>query len=115
MRKILQRMHLRIEDHSGSGRVWAGTRTREAATATKLGNDYSMLDPQHPLVHELNRHGYKLTVHAYFRDGAVSLCATAHHPVTKRTFHGRSRRGNFNEAMIDVAHSAAIELPATLG
>ncbi len=67
-----------------------------------------MLNPTHPTIDVLSRHGYKVTAHLFFRDGAVSLCATAHHPGTRRTFHGRSRHGDFEAAMMDLQQAAGI-------
>jgi hypothetical protein len=67
-----------------------------------------MLDPKHPLVLALMERGYKVTAHAYFRGGLMSLCTTAHDPKSKGTFHGRSRTGSFEEAIDELARAVGL-------
>jgi hypothetical protein len=50
-----------------------------------------------------------VTLSAYFRGDAVWLCATAHHPKTKRTFHGRSRKAEIEEALAALRHAAGVK------
>lgn len=73
-----------------------------------------MLDPQHPVVLELQRFGFKVTAQAYFRNDKVALCATAYHPKTKRLFHGRSRQGNLEEALEELAYATDLEDAASV-
>jgi hypothetical protein len=71
-----------------------------------LGNP--MFNPKHPTVLALRRMGFKLAVHGYFADDAVSLCATAHDPEEKLTFHGRSKCGDFEEAIKQLGRAAGV-------
>jgi hypothetical protein len=68
-----------------------------------------MFDPQHPVVRALQRAGYRVTAHAYFRGDAVSLCATAHHTKSKRMFHGRSRKADVEEAITALGHASGVK------
>jgi hypothetical protein len=74
-----------------------------------------MLDPQHPVVRTLQRAGYKVTASAYFRGAAVWVCATAHHPKTKRMFHGRNRKADIEEALAALGHAAGLRGPVRQG
>jgi hypothetical protein len=74
------------------------------------------LDPNHPMALELIDRGFKLAVHVYLRDGALLVCASAYDAKTRQTLHGRSRRGDFGEAMVALGHAAGLlggTLPAS--
>jgi hypothetical protein len=66
------------------------------------------LDPNHAVALELIDRGFKLAIHVYLRDGALLVCASAYDAKTKQTLHGRSRRGDFGEAMSGLAYAAGL-------
>lgn len=44
----------------------------------------AMIDPKHPIIRRLVKHGYRVSAHAHLTDGTVVVSYMAFHPKTKR-------------------------------
>jgi len=92
---------------SGSRRGVGGTRVSDPSVNPRSGStppitvcdSVRLLPLDHPTLAELIRRGLRLSAHVYLRQGKLSLCLMANDPITRKTYHGRSRRGNLAEAI----------------
>ncbi len=69
-----------------------------------------LIDAAHPTIQRLEAQGFRVTMHVYLRDGKNSVAFTAHNKQTKRTHNGRSRAGDRDEALADLAWDAGLEI-----
>jgi hypothetical protein len=67
-----------------------------------------MIDTENPVIRQLVEQGYKISFHAYLRDARVLVSYMATHAETKRSFQGRSRKGDRDEALRALARSAGL-------
>ena len=67
-----------------------------------------MIDPKHPLIRRLAKHGYRVSAHAHLTDSTVVVSYMAFHPKTKRNVQGRSRRGDLAEALRNLAEAVGL-------
>ena len=69
-----------------------------------------MIDISHPVVQKLEAEGYRIALHAYLRDGKVKTTVAAKHPETGRLLQGWSKTGSKDEALLDLADRAALDV-----
>ena len=71
----------------------------------------SLIDPTDPTIRKLEEDGFRISFQAFLRDGRTSVAFIAHNKQTKRTFNGRSRAGDRDEALLGLARDAGIKVP----
>ncbi len=67
-----------------------------------------LIDATNPTIQQLQEDGFKITMHVYLRDSGTYVAFSAHNKRRKRTFNGRSRSGDREEALLDLAKDAGI-------
>ena len=70
-----------------------------------------LIDATNPTIERLQEDGFKITMHVYLRDSGTYVAFSAHNKRRKRTFNGRSRSGDREEALLDLAKDAGILVP----
>ena len=68
-----------------------------------------MIDRSNPTIDRLMKHGYKVSVHIYYRERGHSAAITAKDQASRRCFHGRSKTGDLDEAIRLLGEALALK------